>query len=672
MDLIIHNYYINLLVLCLNKANDLEKSSNDNIVIKVIDNKIILNKILFDDNYSFISENNFIIKTNKSDTFENIALFNSEKNKSIKKGKIICFLEEKFNINKYFNYCYSIFNNNFINIFDKSSLLYTAYNINEKYQYALIIMEDFEQLDFYNLSNIEIKNISELETINTGNKYKNKFIENNSKLIINKINAELKNDILNDQGIYLILNILLKSIKYLNKEDLLFIFKYFLKFYNKYKSEENNYPFMSLEFIVIQANKYFQFKNIKTIYKENKENNKSFYYCTIKDNILEINRNLEYINNNIKINLINAIDIEKLNNNVKNVYSESYKLSNLSFYHWDEITSYERIFNNSILFIKPTLNQMDLSKVHQYIKDPNNNIRVIILGGQEGNIKENILIDVINTYSIPIYRMDTTFYEKLIDFFIKGIGANYVFLYKSNQNYRKEDIFNIFKFNLDNNNYNFRVNDIKYNRVENIIKRMSKNKLRRIKGDLTYKTELCMYYEDGFCRNRNNCDFAHGDKELDEIEMVRDYLLDKNIIKKRQKLNKFNINRQKLENELEYESKNIFTILNIKLSKRLLFYILLRDNIKLSEIENIYVDTNNISYNYEVLGLEYYFNCENNIFNESLLENIINFFRKLLNDNSRKLFDNKLIKLYLQQIENINNYQNEFNLSDLNIINLYN
>ena len=156
-----------------------------------------------------------------------------------------------------------------------------------------------------------------------------------------------------------------------------------------------------------------------------------------------------------------------------------------------------------------------------------------------------------------------------------------------------------------------------------------------------------------------------------EIEMVRDYLLDKNIIK-RQKLNKFNINRQKLENELEYESKNIFTILNIKLSKRLLFYILLRDNIKLSEIENIYVDTNNISYNYEVLGLEYYFNCENNIFNESLLENIRNFFIKLLNDNSRKLFDNKWIKLYLQQIENINNYQNEFNLSDLNIINLYN
>ena len=26
-----------------------------------------------------------------------------------------------------------------------------------------------------------------------------------------------------------------------------------------------------------------------------------------------------------------------------------------------------------------------------------------------------ILIDVINTYLIPIYRMDTTFYEKLID-----------------------------------------------------------------------------------------------------------------------------------------------------------------------------------------------------------------------------------------------------------------
>ena len=31
-------------------------------------------------------------------------------------------------------------------------------------------MDDFEQLNFYNLSNIEMKDISELEIINAGNK----------------------------------------------------------------------------------------------------------------------------------------------------------------------------------------------------------------------------------------------------------------------------------------------------------------------------------------------------------------------------------------------------------------------------------------------------------------------------------------------------------------------
>ena len=536
---IIYKYYINLLLICLNKANNFEKSKDDNIVIKAIDNKILLNKLLFEGDCSFLSENKFIIKTNKSNTFENIALFNSDKNKSIKKGKIICFLEKKFNIDNYLSH------NNSNNIFDKSSFLYNAYKINEKYKYAFIIMDDFEQLNFYNLSNIEIKNISELEIINTGNEYKNKFIENNSKLIINNIIEEINNDVLNEQGIYLTLKILLKLIKYLNKEELYFIFEYFFKFYIKYKWKENNYPFMSYEFIENQANKFFQFKNIKSIYKENESNNKSLFYCTIKNNILEINKNLEYINNRIKINLINAINMDELNNDVKSVYTESYKISNLSFYHRDKITSYERIFSNSILFIKPTLNKDDLLKVHEFIKDPNNNIKVIILGGHEGNINKNILIYIINTFSIPIYRMDSKFYDKLTNFFIKGIDATFIFLYENNQNYINDvDIFSIFKLNLDNNNNNSVFNDnFNYNHVENIVKRMSKNKLERIKRDSSYKRKLCKYYEDGFCKNKNNCDFAHGDDELDEIEMIRDYLHNQNIIKQ-QKLNKIETNRK--------------------------------------------------------------------------------------------------------------------------------
>ena len=32
-----------------------------------------------------------------------------------------------------------------------------------------------------------------------------------------------------------------------------------------------------------------------------------------------------------------------------------------------------------------------------------------------------------------------------------------------------------------------------------------------------YKTQLCKYYENGFCRNSYMCPFAHGQKDLRSI-----------------------------------------------------------------------------------------------------------------------------------------------------------
>ena len=69
-------------------------------------------------------------------------------------------------------------------------------------------MDDFEQLDFYDISNIEIKAINNLEIINSENEYKKTFFRNNSKLIIKVIKEELNNDCLNEKGIYLVLKLL--------------------------------------------------------------------------------------------------------------------------------------------------------------------------------------------------------------------------------------------------------------------------------------------------------------------------------------------------------------------------------------------------------------------------------------------------------------------------------
>ena len=657
VKIILNKYYANLLMICLNKIYELEKDKD--IINKAINNRNILNILLIMDNYSLISENKFFIKSNNSKEFENIALFNSRDTKTIKYGKIICLLEDKFKIDSYFNQLYSSYNINLIIQFDKNSFLYEESYSNDKCSNALILMENIEQLDFYDIKDIEIINISNIEIINTENKYKNKFIKNNSQLIIHQIKEELLYDILNEKGFFLILEILSNTIKYLNKEDSVYIFEYFWKFYNENKSRENNYPFMSLEYIEKQINKYFQFNNLK-IYKETDNKNESLYSLfnyIIKKNILEIYRNNEYIDNNYKIILNNPIKVEnnELYNNIKYIYNKEFKLSSLSFYLTEEMKEYKIIKDNSVMITKSISGDYDLSDINKILENNTNKIKVILVYMISYNINQKSLIDFVNKNNIPIYTIDGNYYEKIIDFFIKGNNVNYIFLYKNYQVYKKEDsIFSIFKLDLENNTIIQNNNPI-----ENITKNMSQYKLDKIKNNSSYKTELCMYYEDGRCRRKKNCDFAHGDYELDTVERIRDYFRKE----KSEKTIKYEANIKKIFNDIKEESKNLFDILNLKLSKRLIYDILNFKYLKLSDLEYIFKDMNNIDYIYEALYLEYYFNCEYNIFNKSLKEQLLNYFKKLSEDD-------KWIIYCFKQIEKMNYYQNELNESDFNLSNL--
>ena len=154
---------------------------------------------------------------------------------------------------------------------------------------------------------------------------------------------------------------------------------------------------------------------------------------------------------------------------------------------------------------------------------------------------------------------------------------------------------------------------------------------------------------------------------MDNIERIRDYLNNE----KEEKLKKYKINIDKIYNELKNESKALFKILNIKLSKRLIFDILFNDKIKIVETENIFKDINDIIYIYDVLCLEYYFNCEYNLYNESFRKKLIKYFKKFSGENTTKINDDKWIIPFFNQIEKINSSQNLFNLSSLYLYNLY-
>ena len=358
----LYKYFNELLLLCLNKIIKIEK--NEDVVKKLVKNNlsnIIL--LLFSDKSSDISDNEFMTKTSYKKNFKNEALFNSEDNEFNKNGRTICFLKYGYDKTKdtYFynnirNYIQNYLNNNLILYFDKTILDYNIKNNNNKSNDVLIIMDDTKQSEFYKIESIQIKSFKDITVIKNDNKYQKQFIENYSLLIANIIKDEIKNDALNEKGIFFLLKIISKLIRYLNKENIIILFKYIWNYYEKNNKMENNYAFMSIEFLENIMDKYLDCYNscYKNIYKE-PENNKSLY--NLFNYIIE-NKSLGvYFKLNNKINwfkdclIIPIIEIN-FDNNMKNIYNTSKKLGSLSFYNCHNIYRNEIINEDSILFTK--------------------------------------------------------------------------------------------------------------------------------------------------------------------------------------------------------------------------------------------------------------------------------------------------------------------------------
>ena len=636
----IYKYYNKLLLICLNKI--LEFDNNKDILAKII-NKIELKNIiflLFSDKCSNICGNRFMLKIPYIYKFEDEALFSS-KNQEIKTGKIISFFiynnnnptsfEELWKISGYkitkIQSMSKYLLDNFINYFEKDLFKYQKNNKSNKDEEILVIMDDITESEYYKITSSELKNFSEITIIKDDNCYQELFIKNNSKILIKIIRDNIVKNNLNEKGICFLLKIISKLINFLNKEDILTILKYIWNYYEKNKQEENKYIFMSLELIEDIMDKYFDFNNQSylNIYQEIINEEKSifdlFNFIIKGDSIginLKTNNNIKWFKKCLK-NPINNI-----NENIKNIYDNTIKLSNISFYKCHKIYTKELIKDNSVLFTNSINNSNDLLDLSKIIEQNNNKIKVIIVNEINETLVQSNLIEFIYKNLIPIYKLEKKIYNIFISFFIEGNGANYInlkSLYEQNnnkENKTKEEnnIIDIYKFDFN---------------IES-------------------------------SSNNNNTFFeSKGDNE--------------------KKLKIFEKNRNKIYNDLMNETNKIYKLLNIKLIKRLIYDLISLDNITFSEIKNIFNNNiKNIVYIYEVICMEYYFNIQHNISNIFLKQKMQNYLLKLLFKEKKMDIDissnewlisfiNDYMKNFYKKFSDYKEYLTNFNLSNYNLKN---
>ena len=257
---IINIYYIKLLLLCFDKILKIEKNRSQNIIKELIKNNINSIIILLNDDKSFICENRFVLQSKFQYNFEEQSLFNSPDKKDIIKGEIICFMQYNLNKNLKKKYDYEeddsenndlqfqrYYKDAEINYFDESLFSYDERNINNKFNKALVILNDDIYQEINSLQNIKIVDISDIFLLDNNNNYQELFIKNNLELILEIIKEEINKNETDEIMMFSLLNIIKKLIKHLDKDNILFFFRFIWEFYNKNKLEENNWIFMSKE-----------------------------------------------------------------------------------------------------------------------------------------------------------------------------------------------------------------------------------------------------------------------------------------------------------------------------------------------------------------------------------------------------------------------------------------
>ena len=623
---IINNYYIRILIICLNKL--LEFEDNNKIIKELINDKIVTIISLFSNNSIGISENNFMTKPSFDKDFEDIALFISEDDKFIQTGKIICFLSNENN-KSIVNY---LSDESIIN-FDKNNFEYYTEDIennDNNNNDAYIIMDDTLESELYTITSTEIKPISDI-IISDDNNLQKAFIKNNIKLIIEIINKEF--NLLNEKGIYLTLKILSNVINYIGKEDLINIMNNILKYYFDNKNKENKYVFLSLEFIEEKINKMINksCSNNKDIYKEkDNEDNKSptklinlfnYYIKNETFGLCLLSRNkIKWYNNVLEI----PINKEENKSKFKEIYNNNNKYSNLSFYKSHKLYVNEIITDDSILFTESIENTNTLEYLVKIINDK----KVKVIFTKEFKVQESELEKFIIDNKIPVYIIRNNAYQKFIDFFIEGIGGNYIDI-NTNENTMENSssIVDIFKLNYNTKEY------YKNKKDKRII---IKNDIININSDGEMETE---------------------DKLLQYNENIENI--------KENPLKQYEKKRNKKYTELIDDIQSFYCLGNIKIIQRFIYDIICLDLIKLEELQLTSENIEKLVYIIEVLCMEYYFNISNSIPNQKLKPKLNNYLKKMSNEWMKIYFNKYIDDINQNNIKSLK-YTNYLSLYDIN------
>ena len=407
--------------------------------------------------------------------------------------------------------------------------------------------------------------------------------------------------------------------------------------YYKYrgKEKENQYVFLSLEFIEDKINIINSSSNNRKLHEEtvnddDKTNLSHLFDCYIKDQSFGLclkNRNeIKWYQNILNIPFHN----EDKNDKINEIYKINEKLESLSFYNCFE--DFQQFNKNSILFTKSIKDEEDLSNLKKILEEKE--IKVIITN--DLLVNENIIEKFIIENNIPIYYLPENSFNRFINFFIKGIGGNYIDII----NYKVEmenssSIVDIYKFDL-------------------FIKDKKEKEEKKEKINHKKKRSMDSDEEKSNSEDNNN---SNNNSNIDLDEDKYNYETPFNS-------NDPNEQRMKKYKELIDNIDSFYCLANVKIIKRLIFDIICLDKIQIEELEKNLNNEEKV-FILEALCLEYYFNIQYNLSNNKLKEKLKQYLRIISKD-----WINQYFHKYTDEIiNNISIINNDLSLFDINNFN---
>ena len=585
---IINLYYLKIFLFCLNKIEKSELVVKDN---KLTDINFLLS---LNENLNQI-ELKFYTKNNEEQNSEEVTLFsNDEKIKTGKMGTLLCYIDDNSSFDKYYN-------NTKITNFDYN---YFTFNIEQikSFEKIMVIMDEILSEKIISRNTIvDTKNIKDIILVsNQNNIFNNKYLENNSIYIYDKLISKLINNKLNFKGINMILTMIYNFIEYITIENADKLIKFIFNYISDKEVEKNEkeWEFCSYEYFINEKTSFnnifysssFNINNeIKKeddekdeMVKKNGKPNEAPLLLTSLFNYSIINDKDFYIeyksNNNINKTFEDELTlINKSINKDKGQKNSEIKLSNISFYKASSINESTLITNNSFLLTNKLSPQQELLKIFE---ENSEKIKAIIIHEIDDSKKEeyNKFIYKINA---PIYSVSKRFYDKIKQFFIEGKGGSYLCTNNKLKN-NESDLIPIYYPSLLKRNF------IKEENVEN----EEKN------GDNNMYSYFYLEEELGldilFLEKMDSSQFDIDKKNL----ILSEYKSD--ILKKYEEIN--------------FDLSKVFCLENIKLCHRILYELLKKENI-INKVNKEFSDKtiDKIIYIFDSLSKEYYFNIKQNL-----------------------------------------------------------